>query len=252
MNADPPCLYLDVGNTRTKLARHGDGEGWDLLGAVPTEERAVRDVLEEAAARTGCREIRACSVVPDLSPMLEGLRQVQVRFFTSRDIPPSRTLHEPSSALGADRFLLCAGAWSASGRRPAIVLGAGTALTFDLVHADGRHLGGAILPGVETLRRGYHRAMPHLPEPPFERPGPWPATSTPDAIVWGQAGMLGLAVEGLLKRSRIQLNELGIDEPPELWLSGGDADRLADAVPGLAAARRDPYLLFRGLRQQMW
>ena len=184
--------------------------------------------------------------------MLEKLSHMRVTFFTSRDIPPFRTLHEPSTALGADRFLLCAGAWTASGRRPAIVLGAGTALTFDLVHEDGRHLGGAILPGVETLRRGFRRAMPSLPEPAFERPGPWPATSTPHAIVWGQAGMLGLAVEGLLERSRNRFKELGTDVRPELWLSGGDADRLAEAVPVLSAARRDPYLLFRGMRQQMW
>lgn len=252
MNADPPCLYLDVGNTRTKLARPVGGEGWDLLGTVPTEEQAVRDLLEEAAEKTGSREIRACSVAPRLTTMLEKRQRGRVTLFTSRDIPPSRTFHKPSTALGADRFLLCAGAWSASGRRPAIVLGAGTALTIDLVHEDGRHLGGAILPGVETLRRGFHRAMPHLPEPPFERPGAWPATTTPNAIVWGLAGMLGLAVDGLLERSRLRLIELGSDEPPELWLSGGDADRLADAVPGLAAARRDPYLLFRGLRQQSW
>ena len=59
--------------------------------------------------------------------------------------------------LGVDRFVAVIGAHHLSNGRAVCVVGIGTAMTIDLVSADGRHRGGAIIPApglmVETLLR---------------------------------------------------------------------------------------------------
>lgn len=252
-----PSLYLDIGNTRAKLARPVNGDGWELVEAVPSRAEAVLEVVREAADRTPSSPpvVAVCCVVPAMRSALEAADAPpgMLRWFDSRHIPPDRTRYAPSHALGPDRFLIAMGAWAASGGgRPVVALGAGTALTFDLVDSEGVHLGGAILPGIETLRRGVSLALPALVSPPFERPGPWPATSTQQALEWGQAGMVGLALESLLTRSFHHFSATEADRngpPPEVWVTGGDARRLLDAVPALGQARMDPHLLFSGLRR---
>jgi type III pantothenate kinase len=57
--------------------------------------------------------------------------------------------------LGVDRFVAAVGAHALFASVPVCVVGVGTAMTIDLVGADGRHRGGVIIPGptlmVETL-----------------------------------------------------------------------------------------------------
>lgn len=57
--------------------------------------------------------------------------------------------------LGSDRFAAAVGAHALFPRAPVCVVGVGTAMTLDLIGADGRHRGGAIIPApalmVDTL-----------------------------------------------------------------------------------------------------
>ena len=46
----------------------------------------------------------------------------------------------------------------------ALVCGVGTALTIDLIDADGRHLGGRIAPSPTLMREVLHARAPQLPE----------------------------------------------------------------------------------------
>lgn len=55
---------------------------------------------------------------------------------------------EPSG-MGVDRWLAILGA-AALTTKDAMIIDAGSAITIDLLKADGRHLGGAILPGFNT------------------------------------------------------------------------------------------------------
>ena len=52
--------------------------------------------------------------------------------------------------LGVDRWLSIIAAWS-GGHNDVCVVGCGTALTIDLILADGRHLGGYIIPGTHMM-----------------------------------------------------------------------------------------------------
>ena len=62
--------------------------------------------------------------------------------------------------LGVDRFVAAVGAHELFPRTPLCVVGVGTAMTLDLIGADGRHRGGAIIPApalmVATLFKHTH------------------------------------------------------------------------------------------------
>ena len=63
--------------------------------------------------------------------------------------------------LGADRWMALLGA-AAMTERDCIVIDAGSAITVDLLRSDGRHLGGAILPGFNTSIEAFRRIFRHI------------------------------------------------------------------------------------------
>lgn len=62
-----------------------------------------------------------------------------------------RNAYQEPLRLGVDRWLAMVGAWTPG--QPLVVADAGTALTVDLVQADGQHLGGFIAPGLLTMQQ---------------------------------------------------------------------------------------------------
>jgi type III pantothenate kinase len=140
--------------------------------------------------------------------------------------------------MGVDRWLaligahrLCAGA--------VLVVDAGTAITYDLLLASGRHLGGLILPGIEMMR-GSLLAGTNIPRvEPEERDLPW-AADTGAAVGVGTIEAPAALVERL--RRRLTAAAGG---PSTVLLTGGDAERLRPALE--EPVRVEPDLVLRGL-----
>jgi type III pantothenate kinase len=101
---------------------------------------------------------------------------------------------------------------------------AGTALTIDALCADGRFLGGLIVPGPALMRRSLDRGTAglRLTEGAFD---PFPA-STPDAIT---TGALQAAI-GAIQRMREAMAQRGVS-PERLILSGGAASDIEPHLP---------------------
>jgi len=152
-------LLVDVGNTRIKWAhlekgRLGRGHaalhaGWDeatckrrlLRGKLPAQLWAT-SVAAPAVRRALARAARSAGVVAKFVSVPRQGGGVRVGY------------REPWR-LGADRFVAMVGAHALLPRSALCVVGVGTALTIDLIGADGRHHGGVIIPGpslmIETL-----------------------------------------------------------------------------------------------------
>jgi type III pantothenate kinase len=115
---------------------------------------------------------------------------------------------------------------------------AGSALTVDLLQADGVHVGGLIAPMPDSMRRALAARFPALDVPRGEVRDF--AADTGDAIASGCAQAAAGLVEHALQRARASL---GVE--PMVLLGGGAADLLA----GVAAPRmqRAPGLVLRGL-----
>jgi type III pantothenate kinase len=149
-------LLVDIGNTRAKWAV--------LRGARLSPARAVPHRAGDAGLRTLVRHaprdvsrvIAVCVAGARRERALAaavrtrfGLRTEFIR--AARAAAGVRNAYRDVWRLGADRWVAVIGAHDLAGARDALVISIGTALTVDAVRADGRHLGGAIVPGPSTM-----------------------------------------------------------------------------------------------------
>jgi type III pantothenate kinase len=126
--------------------------------------------------------------------------------------------------LGADRWVALIGArqrvLAAARPRPALVVMVGTAVTVDALDADGRFLGGLILPGFGLMLRALEMGTAGLKVPTGEVVD-FP-TNTSDALMSGGAH----AIAGAIERIHERLRQRSGDEPLRL-MTGGAAVKLA-------------------------
>jgi len=250
-------VVADVGNTRIKLAVVGTG----LAGRLPAvthrqdllsrEFRSLhlRQWLDRAAA--GSTIVLVASVHDAAATGLEaaiaevaatGHRPIRQRRVTREHLPIEVEVDEPAR-VGIDRLAAAAAAASAKDPgRAAIVIDCGTATTVDLVSADGRFLGGAILPGPGLLARALAEGTSRLPAVADLDGGalpPMPGTNTQQAIAAG----IGFGMRGAVVRLVAEATAaLGGD--PHLMLTGGSRGIVRDAVAG---ATEIPDLVLHGI-----
>ena len=119
---------------------------------------------------------------------------------------------------------------------PGISADCGTALTLEIVDADGVFRGGAIAPGRAMMRRSLAAGTAQLPEIPFSTQLPeHPGSNTVETIRFGvDRGAVGLMRE-LLSAS---LPACGKARRPTIVATGGDAPFFAEAL-GIRTAPED-------------
>lgn len=157
-------ICVDSGNTRIKWGVH-DGAQWLAQGAVVHAEvgqlaalamrwpDAARLVLANVAGAAAGERIRAA-----LGPLAGRLDEVRSSAAAGGVVNGYRFPEK----LGVDRWCALIGARSLSQSATLVVM-AGTATTIDTLAADGRFLGGLILPGVELMRESLAQGTAGLP-----------------------------------------------------------------------------------------
>ena len=231
---------FDLGNSRLKCAPlHGDGS----LGEVVALAHAESSFLEDLQAALPAHGDSAClsSVAsPALTTaVVETLASRYQRVSLARSVSQLagvRIAYAEPSRLGVDRFLTLL---AARARAPGawLVAGVGTALTIDLLDAQGHHHGGRIAPSPGLMRQALQHAAAQLPM----QGGDYRefANDTLDALASGCEG----AALGLIERS-LRLATETPGEVPGLLLHGGGAAALAPHFP---QARHAPALVLEGL-----
>jgi type III pantothenate kinase len=248
----------DVGNTRIKLAVVGAGITATRLPEVTLRQdllsREFRPAnlqqwLDRAAA--GTVVVLVASVHDRAAVGLEaaiaevaatGHRAVRQRRVTREHLPIPVEVDEPNR-VGIDRVAAAAAvAVAKDADRPAVVVDCGTATTVDLVSADGRFLGGAILPGPGLLARALAEGTSRLPAVADLDSGALPAMpgrNTPQAIAAG----IGFGMRGAVGRLVAEATA-AIGGEPQVVLTGGSRGIVRDVVPG---ATEIPDLVLHGI-----
>lgn len=246
-------LTVDVGNSTTVV---GVFEGDTLTHHWRLSTVAHRTPDELATLMTGVlrlddvrltREVEGLVVGSVVPAATEALRELAARYLDVDPVfvePGVRTgislKHDNPRDLGADRIANAVAAQALYGG-PAIVVDFGTAISFDVIDADGAFIGGAIAPGVSTSKDALVEHAARLPTVETVAPpaaiGRSTVTALQSGVVFGFAGL----VDGVVQRI---IEELG---PGVTAVATGG---LASAV--LAACRtldhHDPWLTLKGLR----
>jgi len=216
-------LVVDVGNSRVKWALAANGRvigssravahdnlellfaEWSRLSAPP---QALRGVSGPASAGTQAEieqwAMTHWDLAPDwlVTPAIGG--GVQVAYATPTE-------------LGTDRWLAMVGA-KAAGQAPACIIDCGSAITLDVLNADGRHQGGLILPGLGAQQTGLTGLAPGLPRVDWPNSTPFLANNTPDALASGYLHGTAMALQGLWQQCAANA-----PEALPAVLTGGDA-----------------------------
>ena len=157
-------LAIDCGNSRLKWGLHANGR-WLRSGAVP--------VAELAGLAKSWKRIAAADKVIVANVAGRSARKWLESFFARRSLIPTwveakrrqcgvTNGYGKPAQLGADRWAALIGAWSIL-RGPCLVVTAGTATTVDVLKGDGTFAGGAILPGLDLMKRSLAHHTAGLP-----------------------------------------------------------------------------------------
>jgi type III pantothenate kinase len=244
-------LLIDIGNTNLHWARHdaaglGPMQGLRHRGGVPLDLLAAWEALDRpdrvlignvAGEALGLAVARVVRAYWGLTAWFAVPRRAQLGVQVAYPQP---------ARLGVDRWLsLLAARGHTAGA--ALILDAGTAATFDLLLADGTHLGGLILPGLAMMHDSL-LAGTHIPQgDPEPRAEPW-ATDTGAAVATGSRHALAALAERLYDRLRehAAASDGGRTVPaPTVLITGGDGASIAPLIARPLALV--PDLVLRGL-----
>jgi type III pantothenate kinase len=240
-------LALDVGNTETTLGLfEGDtlGAHWRLT-TTPSRTAdewaaAITSYLTQAGLST--QEVRAAILASVVPPVTQSVCEAVARATTitphvvdARSRLPIRLDVDEPLTVGADRIVNTLAA-SHLLHRDTIVVDFGTATTFDCITADGRFIGGVIMPGVRTASDNLIRQTAKLPATELTPPERVIGRRTEDCIrsgvLWGTAD----AVDGLVRRIRAEWPD---DGTPRAIATGGLASLIVPLTREIEAVYPD-------------
>jgi type III pantothenate kinase len=241
------ALLIDIGNTRIKWARFENG-GLQPQSAAPHADWNVQTFVDTVLQR-GSRNDRVLVSNVAGPRMADVVRagvaqawQIEAQFITSTAAAGGiRNAYPQPAKLGVDRWLAMIGAHALE-RGAVCVVSVGTAMTIDGVAADGRHLGGVIVPGPDLM---VGSLLDNTSDIAQRAQGGTTADdlfadNTLGAIRQGAEQALAALVEramGVMRRTA--------NEAPKLLVTGGASDHLEKSL-GLPY-RAVPDLVLRGL-----
>jgi len=233
-------LLVDIGNTRLKWAVMQDGE--IVKGHALVNQQITRYELVGTWKMLTLPERLAIASVGS-SPLLELVLSVAVELWPTIEVIPVKAqarafgvynAYQQPEKLGVDRWLALV-AIRNHYQLPACIVDCGTAITVDLIDADGKHQGGLICPGLtlmkKSLAEGTEALQFHESYYDFG-----PANFTEAAIYSGTLSAAVGLIEHVLKK---QSNAM------QLILTGGDAEIIAAQLETKLII--DTVLVLRGL-----
>lgn len=216
---DKNSLYIDVGNTAVK---------WLFDGRY----KSVTVTEFNSALLPKSKQIFV-SCVGDKT-LLKGLKNTT--FVESQaTFNIFKSAYKNADELGVDRFLAMVAVIDQQPNQTRLVIDAGSALTFDLVLADGTHQGGLIMPGLGKLRRSFDKFCTESQQLHNHKL----ADNTSDAWACGTGQMFTSVVNAQIEHYLDEFGDLVV------VLSGGDSKLLALRLSH--AVKLQPNLVLEGL-----
>ncbi len=228
-------LAIDIGNTRLKWALYAAPRpGSPVLQHGAAFLETIDELAEGAwAGLPAPGSMLGCDVAGDaVRRRVE--EQLEIWDLDPSWVVPSQHAagvtsgYDHPNRLGADRWCALVGARArvlaevgpGGAPRPALVVMVGTAVTVDALDAEGRFLGGLILPGFGMMLRALELGTAGLKVPTGEVVD-FP-TNTSDALMSGGANAIAGAIE---RQHRRLVRRTG--QQPLLLMTGGAAVKLA-------------------------
>jgi type III pantothenate kinase len=232
----PITLCFDFGNTRLKCAVFEARELKEVLVLPDDSEKTIKGLIEKYHPQKSL-----VSSVIDHNPAVETLLRQTTKFHKldhrSR-IPITTPVGKPET-IGADRLGLVVAAADLFPGKNNLVIGLGTAITYNFINKYNEFLGGGISPGMELRFKSLEIYTAKLPLIEKDWNFPLVGYDTRTNILSGV--MLGMAkeIDGMIDAYGEKYGNFNV------LLTGGDAPFFVYHLKNLIFA--DPNLIYRGL-----
>lgn len=227
-------LVADIGNTRCKFAVVDRGR----IVAERTTERPEPETVGALLDAYSVGAAIVCSTrgpVPGLLALLCG-RVPRVVEFSPRTKVPLKNGYLTPETLGCDRLAAAVGVASRYPARNVLVVDFGTAVTVDLVTADGTFCGGCISPGLEMRFRALNDYTARLPRCRAADGEQLVGRTTEEAVTHGVMNSLAFEIEGYIARMRARYGDLCV------IFTGGDAKYFVKRIKNTIFANWNPVI----------
>lgn len=230
-------ICIDFGNTRQKAALFEGSHQKEVAFFSEDLESSLQTLLD-----TWMPSRSILSSVIDHPASIEEVLSEKTGFHllqaATSKLPFSTPVGKPET-IGADRLALCAAAVLLYPGQNNLVIGLGTAVTYNFINVRNEFLGGGISPGMHMRMKALNAYTAKLPivAPDWNVPlvGFDTKTNIQSGVVLGLAHEIEGFIAGYARKYRA-FNVL---------LTGGDTEHLAPHLKSMIFA--DPDLLFKGL-----
>lgn len=247
-------LVIDIGNTNTVIGIFDDAGELVCDWRIRTEKDTTEDELSVLVANlfkgahiafTDIEKTVISSVVPTVERIYDVFCQKYLtcapKWVDAGTDSGITIRYANPSEVGADRIVNAAAAYEKY-RTNMIVVDFGTAITFDLISANGEYTGGIIAPGIGIAAEALFMRASKLPRidllnAPDTLIGHDTASSIKSGMIFGFAGL----VDGIVTR----IQQAGVT-PYRVIATGGLASLIAGVSETIEAV--EPNLTLEGLR----
>jgi len=229
-------LCFDFGNTRMKCAVFTDGKFLKEHILDNDQETTISELI-----RLYHPSRSILSSVIDHNPLMEEILREQTIFHRldhRSKVPVTTPVGKPET-IGADRLALVVAASSLFPGKNNLVIGLGSAITYNFVNKFNEFIGGGISPGMEMRFRSLQAFTAKLPLVKADWNFPLAGYDTRTNILSGV--ILGMAkeVDGMIGAYEEKYDNFNV------LLSGGDAVYFTRHLKKKIFA--DPHLIYKGL-----
>jgi type III pantothenate kinase len=229
-------LCFDFGNTRMKCGVFTHGEFAKELVLTDDNEETIRAIIDQYHP-----ERSILSSVINHNPVMEELLRENTDYHKldhNTRVPVTTPVGKPET-IGADRLALVVAAVTLFPGKNNLVIGLGSAITYNYVNKYKEFVGGAISPGMEMRFKSLHTFTAKLPLVKADWNFPLAGYDTRTNILSGV--ILGMAkeVDGMIEAYEEKYDNFNV------LLSGGDSVYFTRHLKKKIFA--DPYLIYKGL-----
>ncbi len=232
-------LIIDIGNTRTKLAIFGKGR---MLKTGYLSAGWTMSDLQPFIGKRQIDHVAIASVAEPDAKLLEHLAQTFDLLNLSESTPvPIKNAYRTPRTLGRDRLAVAVAAAHLFPQKNALIIDAGTCITYDFIDSDGTYRGGSICPGIHMRLEAMHRLTARLPLVKAGQMRNTVGRDTKTSLQTGAQWGALLEMTGFIGHYRDLFGEI------EVLLTGGDANYFANHLKTKIFV--NPNLVLIGLNQ---
>ena len=237
-------LAIDIGNTTIGFALIHKAGRIESVAIIDTDAKVnkIKAFVAKILKSKSISRVIICSVVPQASKTLENIlkKTVPVDIIGRDIVVPIKNCYKNPKQVGQDRLVGAYGAMKIYGC-PLIVVDLGTAITFDVISAQGDYLGGAIVPGIRLSAESLFLKTALLPHIEIQAPRQIIGRTTQESMLSGL--FYGY---GSLCRGFIDLISQQLKIKPKVVMTGGHTHLMKKFVsPKIRIIDED--LVFKGI-----